>query len=275
MGEITSSISSGGAIRNAVGSVPIVGDIMRDGNAQNIANAQGQMAQAQLSQQVADRNTALGYAKASDYELQRMADAYKTNSQDLARKQQLIDSADPALIEAGKQALSLLQGKEAATLNPIKQARSTQREALKQKLFDQLGPGYETSSAGIQALSAFDAQTDTLMTNAQQSSLSQLLGVAQQTSAQASTQTNFQNSLSLASQQGGIQQRQINAILGTNITNQGAQYVGDIMRNDASMKSIDRAQQNAAQLSSMALAAMGGGGMGTPQAQPKTGTVNG
>lgn len=98
----------------------------------------------------------------------------------LARQEQLIAQIDPTIIEASQQALKLLRGEESSTLNPMKQQRSLQRQKLLNSLREQLGPGAETSSAGMQALTQFDSETSSLMSGAQQSALANLGGLATQ-----------------------------------------------------------------------------------------------
>lgn len=192
------------------------------------AAAQGDAAQAQLRQQQADRKQALALAQPSPQELQQLQASVAANQADYDRKLKILESTDPAIIEAGKQALSLMQGTEASTLNPIRNQRAKDRAQLANKLRSQLGSGYETSTAGQQALSEFDAQTSGALAQAQQSSLGQLLGVANQYSA-AGTQSNISNFGNLSSLYGNIQGRQAAALSGTPITASGAPFVQDYL----------------------------------------------
>jgi len=102
----------------------------------------------------------------------------------LARQEQLISQIDPTIIEASQQALKLLRGEQSSALNPLKNQRDQQRQRLLNSLREQLGPGAETSTAGIQALTKFDSETDSLFAGAQQQALSNLGGVSSQFSAQ-------------------------------------------------------------------------------------------
>ena len=52
------------------------------------------------------------------------------------------------------------------------------RQQLKNTLSERLGSGYETSSAGIEALSRFDDDTSNVLMSAQQQTLGMLLGTA-------------------------------------------------------------------------------------------------
>ena len=123
--------------------------------------------------------------------------ALNTQSRQLERDEELIGSINPALKEAATQALSLLKGEKAASLGPMEQDRQRKRDKLLNQLREQLGPGAETSSAGQQALQNFDNETSTILGNAQQSSLSSLLGTAMNSrptiGASANNLLNFSN----------------------------------------------------------------------------------
>lgn len=211
----------------AVGAA-IIGGVGQMIAGQQAADAQGRIAQAQLGQQRADRNLALQYAEPSAMEIAQLERAIQLNEQDVTRKQRLLDSSDPALIEAGAQALNLLRGEEAKILSPLRRQQEKDREKLKDRLRAQLGTGFENTSAGIQALAAFDEAAQNAQFAAQEQSLARLLGVAQDTSARYGMQTNIANASALSSQRGAINSRQVSAIQGTPITGAGAQYVSDL-----------------------------------------------
>lgn len=92
----------------------------------------------------------------------------------LARQEQLVSQIDPTILEASQQALRLLRGESSSTLAPLQQQRDTQRQKLLNNLREQLGPGAETSTAGMQALSRFDSETSNIMSGAQQQALGNL-----------------------------------------------------------------------------------------------------
>jgi hypothetical protein len=165
--------------------------------------------------------------------MQQLQQAVTLNTQDVARKQKILDSADPALIEAGKQALDMLQGKQAASLAPLQNQRAQQRAALEQNLQKQLGSDYATSTAGIQALNNFDQQTSNLSTQLQQSTLSQFMGYVGMGEQAGNMQNNIGNAAGLSAQRGAINQRQVNALLGTNV-DPGLQFTGSMARANAS-----------------------------------------
>jgi hypothetical protein len=76
---------------------------------------------------------------------------------DLSRQEQMISQIDPAILEASNQALSIMRGDQN---NSYSRSRTLQRQKLLQSLREQLGPGAETSSAGLKALAMFDQSTD-------------------------------------------------------------------------------------------------------------------
>jgi hypothetical protein len=204
----------------------VLGEITGAGPGARAAGAAGRAA---LAQQQSDRALAMKYAEPSEMEMQQLEQAIALNSQDVARKEKLLASADPALIEAGNQALQLMQGKQAAALDPIKSERERGKQQLQNTLAQRLGPDYAQSSAGITALSEYDRQTGMLMNQAQQQTLSQFLGVAQNTAQMGSMQSNIGNAAALSQVRGNINQRQVGAVRGTPIDASLA-YAGDIAR---------------------------------------------
>lgn len=186
--------------------------------------AQG-AARDQLAAQQQQRQQALAAANSPE-EIQQLQSQIQLNNQDIARKQKLLDSTDPALLEAGKQTLQLLQGKEAATLSPLKSQQAQARKQLEDKLRAQLGPGYANTTAGLQALSQFDNAAFNSTSQAQQQSLSQLLGVTQNTNQGASLMNNIAMTGSIASSYGNIANRNVSAINQTSLTPYSNSNVG-------------------------------------------------
>jgi len=93
----------------------------------------------------------------------------------LARQEQLISQIDPTIMEASQQALRLLKGETSSYTKNTQDQRSQQRQKLLNSLREQLGPGAETSTAGIQALTKFDSESNNLFSGQQQNAL-QMLG---------------------------------------------------------------------------------------------------
>lgn len=195
---------------------------------QELASAQGAAARAQLTEQQRQqameikmaqesRDLALQYAKMTPQELAEIDRNSKLISSDIARKEKILASVDPALIEAGTQALQLLRGEEAKTLAPIRDERARQRKSLEDRLRSQLGSGFESSTAGLQALNEFDRQTSQVMAGAQEQSLQTLLGATQNIANISALTPDIYASQSLATLMGANRQLSVNAILGTQV----------------------------------------------------------
>jgi hypothetical protein len=227
------------------------------GSANQSNTAQTNAAMAQLQQREKERNEAMGYAKkAAEFaaptgqeiaQMQAQIDNYSRTialqGANLARQEKLINAVDPALIEAGHQALALLQGKSAPVLNPMLQQRAQDRAKLEGALKTQLGGGYASSTAGIQALNQFDQQTNMLTSQSQAQYMGSLLGVSASVRPDIGGMINNNAQVlngmsnSILGNAGNIQSRQANAY--TNLGNAagmnslvgyaGAPYMGDYL----------------------------------------------
>lgn len=230
--DAVNGVKSGGALSILSPGLTGLGGIL-SGPGQRAAALQGQMAEAQLAEQQNQRAQATSAAAPSLAELQQLSNSVQLNQTDIERKQKLLASADPALMEAGQQALKLLQGGEAANLDPLKRQRAEGRTQLEAQLRQQLGSGYATSSAGIEALRKYDESTSNSLQTAQSQSLATLLGSAYQTESVGNLQNNIANSSALSGQYGAQSSRMVSAINATPITAAGAQYAGDLFSNQA------------------------------------------
>ena len=218
-----------------------IGGVMQSNAARRAADAQLNQAekerQFEMRVRQEDRDEAMRIAQASPQELEQINRAIQLNEQDIARKQKLIDSADPALIEAGQQALNLLEGEEAKTLDPIRRNRAEQKEKLKDRLRNQLGSGFETTTAGAQALNQYDLQTSDILAQEQSRTLGQLLGVAQNTANSFRVTPNVQMAGTLAQLAGRPADRALTALTSisripgqSTIQYQGAPFVGQALQ---------------------------------------------
>jgi hypothetical protein len=142
------------------------------------AKAKGSIAQQQEAQAAAERQAVISAAAPSVGELQAAEKQMQVADRAIARQEELLNAVDPSLIEAGKQALGLLKGEDVKSLDPLKRNRDRQRALLQNQLRERLGAGYETSSAGSEALNRFDQQTSETLAGAQEQTLGRLLGVA-------------------------------------------------------------------------------------------------
>lgn len=143
---------------------------------------------------------------------------------------------DPAIMEASKQVMTLLQGGRAAVNDPLMQQRDMQRKQLVDSLRAQYGPGAESSSIGQRALQQFDMQSNMAFQQNQQNTLGNLFGMA-------TTRVNgagfgnlmtaqqgfgdYQNRI-LGAQQAGDQN--VLAAMGGEVAGAGAQYVGNMIQ---------------------------------------------
>jgi len=135
--------------------------------------------------QEAGQRTQQGIADAiraadSPQELAALEKAMESQEKFLQRQEQVLANIDPAVIEAAEQTLAVLRGDESQFLDPVRQERARQREDVVNMLREQMGPGAETSTAGIQALNKFDAETNMLISEQRQRGLNQLWGIANQ-----------------------------------------------------------------------------------------------
>lgn len=156
----------------------------------------------------------------------------------LKRDEKILSSLDPALVEAGNQAQNLMKGQEAKLLGPIKRQREFQRRQMEQQLSQQYGPGYASSSAGIEALNRFDDSTSMMMANAQEQALGNLgqflgMGMSQRTNMQNQQQQGFMGIGNLGAQNSqtmnAMQNRQLQAesdIGHQKLSTAGAEHAG-------------------------------------------------
>lgn len=194
--------------------------------------------------------------------------------QNVIRQQKLVDSIDPALIESGKQLQQLIQGQSAPVLQNVKDQRQVQRQNLIDSLRQQLGPGAETSSIGMNQLQKFDMETSGLVNQTQQDYISKLSNLslqgAQTLGASLGSEISRQNSIgeqygqigrdraSIINQATSQSAGPMSAIMQT----AGADQVGEQLRG-AGMQALG---QNIVQLGAAGLSYAGG----KPTAAPGT-----
>ena len=146
--------------------------------AQNAADQQRRMA---YGQQEAALTYATNYGKdlssiaqANPQEMLAYGNSLSAASKQLDQQQRLIDSIDPALMEASKQVLGILRGDQTGVGNAIGRDRMAQRQELVNSLRSQYGPGAESSSIGSRTLANFDRETSALGAQSQNQSLGAL-----------------------------------------------------------------------------------------------------
>lgn len=168
----------------------LYGSYMQSQAAGKAAGKQERAMRNALAFQVQNRDMALAAAREAEAlakpdarEMRLLQNTIATEERDLARREELIKNIDPAITEAATQLTKLLRGEDAPILNSLRRQRDAQRRKLVNSLREQMGPGAETSSAGIQALNQFDMQTADQLAAGQQSSATGLSGILAQTRA--------------------------------------------------------------------------------------------
>lgn len=189
---------------------------------------------------------------------------------ELSRQEQMVSQIDPTIIEASQQALKLMRGEQAQTLGPLQQQRDYQRQQLTNTLRQQMGPGAETSSAGMQALTNFDRETAGIMSGAQQQAIQNLGSTANQFN---SVNPNINQTIALRSQYGqgasNLGFKQAQTLMGTY---GGLMDTAGADQTSAVLQGQQRAGFGSALLGgafSLAGASMGSGGGRQQQQQPQ------
>jgi hypothetical protein len=207
----------------------------------------------------------------------------KNQEKNLSRQEQMIANLDPTIIEAAQQALKLMRGETSSTLAPLQRQRDMQRQKLLSSLREQLGPGAETSTAGMQALSRFDSETSNIFASAQQGALGQLGNISGQFSAQRPDMLREIGGLSqfgqgkygLGLNMANFDLQRINALQGGQASvlgSTGAQYTSDLMRGQfgqmAGIRQQELGAQQQAQGMQMMASVFGGSSGGTAAPKP-------
>jgi hypothetical protein len=127
-----------------------------------------------------------------------------------------------------------MRGEQSSTLGPLKQQRDMQRQKLVNSLREQLGPGAETSTAGMQALTKFDTETSNVFAGAQQQAISNLgQTFGQFNSGRPDILRENQGLAGLGQQRADLSFQQANALQRYGaplLDTAGAQFVGDQMK---------------------------------------------
>jgi hypothetical protein len=191
----------------------------------------------------------LNLAAQSPQQLMALEKSYKAAQTQVDTDLRQLAAIDPAIMEASKQVLTLLQGGKAAVNDPMMQQRAGQRQQLVDSLRAQYGPGAESSSIGQRALQQFDMQTNSSFQQNQQNSLGQLFGMATtrvqghgfgQMMDVSQGYGNYQSRIANAEHMGS--QGILNAMTGQ-VASAGAPFVGDFMRAGADRQLTNMAMQ--------------------------------
>ena len=173
---IAAGVAAAGSIAGGAISASAAGAA---GDAQVAAAKQG------LSQQQAARQQGvqLGYQVGgqSPSEIAAIQKLYASNESmfqqsfgQLSKQQQLLDSSAPNVQSAGTNLLNLLNGQSAPMLQAYQAQVEQQRNEFKSQLEGQFGPGWASSTAGIQAMTQFNQSTAMNTAQIQQQAIGQL-----------------------------------------------------------------------------------------------------
>lgn len=203
------AIVAGGAV--------VAGAGMQYAGSQRSATAAGRAAEAQgaaagdhltrlqgAANTMRDNTGAL--AAASPQELGILSRSYDEASASLDRENKLMSSIDPALMEASKQALSILRGEGSGNQGMMMQ-RNAQRQQMVNSLRAQYGPGAEQTSIGQKMLGQFDMETQSL----QQNALGGLFSMATSGAARGNQQNALAGLMNVGQGYSAIRNRQLQA----------------------------------------------------------------
>jgi len=149
--------------------------------------------------------------------------AYNQQKAELDKQFAILDAADPAIKEAGSQLYSLMKGEQTKLMEPVLKNREVARQKLEAQLARTLGPGFRTTSAGIQALNNFDMGTDSVVSQVQQQAIDQATkvysgGVTARNQSQSTATDVYRGIASLDTSAAAIEQaakaRETNAVIG-------------------------------------------------------------
>lgn len=149
-------------------------------------------------------------------------EAYSRQTAELNKQFEILDAADPGIKEAGSQLLGLMRGESTKMLEPVMRERSQQKAKLEAQLRRTLGPGFRTTSAGMEALNRFDEGTESVLFSTQDAAINRALSVyTGGLNARGNTLATAQNAYSninaldqtVLSTESGIANRQTGAII--------------------------------------------------------------
>lgn len=263
-------MGGGGGIGKVLGSVVNMSEGNRQAGMIGRAARQTEAAFKEVSQFARDtQERAFKEAGATPQEIRALEGSLAAQERNVAAEEKLLSAIDPQILEAGSQALGILQGKDTGVDRLGRRDRERQRQELLNTLREQLGPGAETSSVGQQALQKFDSETGNLLEGRRQGQLSQLLGLQTSLGSMALNSRGLAANRLAATAPGfrQIQQDKIGALLnplgvavgaGQAAAGQaGANQVGSILRSQNMATSFNNI---AGSIGSMGGGAGGGGG---------------
>lgn len=205
-----------GAITGLVGAGVGVAGLVKSGqNADKAQQGSLQALQMQIDERKRITDSARSQASLSPNEIKSINNllatkgaALSASMSSIAKQQAELDAMDPNVKAAGAELYKTLTGEATKVLAPIEKRLQRQRQERMNQLQSQLGPGFMTSSAGIEAMNKFDTDSAMALNDVQQKYLSNItqsyLGLSgQQLQGQASVTNSIGN---VFNQQAGIDQ---------------------------------------------------------------------
>jgi len=246
----------GGAFGSMMASSPILGGYI---GADNKSKAQQKIAEDQAAQQAAERQTAMGYAAPTSYELSSLQDAlsnyqrtFGLQTAQLEHEQNMQSALDP-------QIQSLLNGGSAPTMKPYMDFMNMQKNSLQSDLSRQMGPGWEQTTAGQNALQGFNINASQQASQLQQQYMGSMfansLGLGSMISGGINQNAATLNNLGSGAfgMSGDLQKRQISASEGTSLVPySGADQLGQLAQGTYQMQQSAANTQAITSLAKMA-----------------------
>ena len=232
------------------------------------ARTQGEIAQARAAKAEEQRQEAIRTSMPTTAELVALDAQHKETERAIMRQEKILASVDPALIEAGSQALKLLRGQEAQIIAPMRAEQDRQRAKLANDIQKQLGPGGLNSTAGQEALNRFDQNAQLTIAQAQQKSLSDLMGTVERSGAGAFQGAGGQAYGSELGARNAIQSRQLSAMLGAPTQAfAGAPFAEALSRTQAQQAQTSQLLSLGGTLGGAAIGGIGGAKAGSTAAE--------
>lgn len=201
------------------------------------ADAQQGIANAQQYQANLERQYNMNVAAPTAGEIEMLQNQLQNYNQTLGLQQAQLQRDTSLYNTLNPQLMSLLNGGSAPTLSPYMNIVGQQRNQLSTDLARQLGPGWEQTTAGQQALQNFNLQSSNQGAQIQQSYMGTLmanqLALGSSIAGQANQGAQTLGALGKDYMSGamGLQGQQLQASMGSSMTPYaGAQYAGDLMR---------------------------------------------
>ncbi len=178
LSDVGGGMMGGGSDDDWFGGISGIGGVDKQARqAQGMAMAEQAQRRAVTAEARAARER-MNLAAQSPQQLAALERSYAAAQTQVDTDLRQLAAIDPAIMEASKQVLTLLQGGNASVNDPMMKQRQSQRQQLVNSLRSQYGPGAESSSIGQQALQQFDMESNSAFQQNQMGTLGNLFGMA-------------------------------------------------------------------------------------------------